>query len=186
MHHLTETNTEKNTEINNWVQGLQVKVSCSLQHLPWESKSKQRMVFGMINVQHSQILTRKVWSFDFLGLHFIYYEYHPSEMLPCSSMQSSIEVSPPKPACKYVQTKIASPKQQTPHKLWGISSLKSLKSPVGALDVNKVAPHSEKRQHHYSNDLHTKSSQRVSHHVTALQSHFVAIHFLHPVTTSLG
>lgn len=42
-------------------------------------------------------------------------------MLPCSSMQPCIEVPPPKPACKYVQPKIASPKQQTPHN-WGISS----------------------------------------------------------------
>ena len=34
---------------------------------PWKSKTKQRMVFGMIHVKDSLLLMGKVWSLDFLG-----------------------------------------------------------------------------------------------------------------------
>ena len=34
---------------------------------PWKSKTKQRMVFGMIHVKDFPLLMGKVWSLDFLG-----------------------------------------------------------------------------------------------------------------------
>ena len=34
---------------------------------PWKSKTKQRMVFGMIHVKDSLLPMGKVWSLDFLG-----------------------------------------------------------------------------------------------------------------------
>ena len=37
--------------------------------LPWKSKTKQRMVFGMIHVKDSLLPMGKVRSWDFLGLH---------------------------------------------------------------------------------------------------------------------
>ena len=40
-------------------------------HLPWESKTKQRMVFRMIHVKDSLLPMGKVWSLDFLGLHLL-------------------------------------------------------------------------------------------------------------------
>ena len=37
--------------------------------IPWKSKTKQRMVFGMIDVKDSLLLTGKVLSLDFLGIY---------------------------------------------------------------------------------------------------------------------
>ncbi len=37
-------------------------------HVPWESKTKQRMVFRMIHVKDSLLPMGKVWSLDFLGV----------------------------------------------------------------------------------------------------------------------
>ena len=36
--------------------------------VPWKSKTKQRMVFGMIHVKDFPLLMGKVWSLDFLGV----------------------------------------------------------------------------------------------------------------------
>ena len=38
--------------------------------IPWESKTKQRMVFRMIHVKDSLLPMGKVWSLDFLGISF--------------------------------------------------------------------------------------------------------------------
>ncbi len=37
-------------------------------YIPWESKTKQRMVFRMIHVKDSLLPMGKVWSLDFLGI----------------------------------------------------------------------------------------------------------------------
>ena len=37
-------------------------------YMPWESKTKQRMVFRMIHVKDSLLPMGKVWSLDFLGM----------------------------------------------------------------------------------------------------------------------
>ena len=39
-------------------------------HVPWKSKTKQRMVFRMIHVKDSLLPRGKVWSLDFLGVHY--------------------------------------------------------------------------------------------------------------------
>ena len=38
-------------------------------YIPWESKTKQRMVFRMIHVKDSLLPMGKVWSLDFLGIY---------------------------------------------------------------------------------------------------------------------
>ena len=37
-------------------------------YIPWKSKTKQRMVFGMIHVKDSLLPKGNVWSLDFLGM----------------------------------------------------------------------------------------------------------------------
>ena len=41
------------------------------EHLPWESKTKERMVFKMIPIKDSLLPMGKVWSLDLLGLCFL-------------------------------------------------------------------------------------------------------------------
>ena len=41
-------------------------------YIPWKSKTKQRMVFGMIHVKDSLLPMGKVRSLDFLGIYYIY------------------------------------------------------------------------------------------------------------------
>ena len=43
------------------------QTSLSMQHSPWKSKTKQRMVFRMIHVKDSLLPRGKVWSLYFLG-----------------------------------------------------------------------------------------------------------------------
>jgi len=38
------------------------------QHIPWKSKTKQRMVFRMIHIKDSLLPMGKVWSLDSLGI----------------------------------------------------------------------------------------------------------------------
>ena len=41
--------------------------------IPWKFKTKQRMVFRMIHVKDSLLPRGKVWSLDFLGVHYYIY-----------------------------------------------------------------------------------------------------------------
>ena len=42
---------------------------CVYMCIPWKSKTKQRMVFGIIHVKDSFLPMGKVWSLDFLSIH---------------------------------------------------------------------------------------------------------------------
>ena len=49
----------------------------NVKHRPWKSKTKQRMVFGMIHVKDSLLPMGKVWSLDFLGIYIYIHIYIP-------------------------------------------------------------------------------------------------------------
>ena len=66
---------------NHW---MEVKKKLTL-YLPWESKTKQRMVFRMIHVKDSLLPRGKVWSLDFLGLYISFEEFFQEVPLMCQA-----------------------------------------------------------------------------------------------------